>query len=425
MKPTVPATLFRRERPVGRLAAWNRDCIKSRPDWVGSASNSSAAPYSLLDGSTSRGIVQINQQINPSDFTEAGVSWQTLASALIVTSGTLTVELSNQDGQVTADAVRIEKVADISAGTPVLALVSGAPLGSGDSINFGTTFVGQSVNKPFTVTNAGTADLTLGDLIPPSGFSIVNNFGANVIAPGQSTSFTLQLTADTADAYSGNLSFTTNDVNNATFHLDVSGNVLDSPSLLLSQGSTLIAASSTFSLGSTYTGVPIITSFTVQNLGLGTLKISNPVLPNGYSLFRGIGATTLANGESTSFSVRLDAAASGTYDGNLSLATNDPNQPNLQIALTGVVANSPAQVVGRYIFYGDSAFDGNIPAPNDDDTAIATDKTALLPGQTATFANITSYNKGINGVMIDIAGLSGTPTASDFAFSVGNDNNPW
>ncbi|MCK4276210.1 MAG: right-handed parallel beta-helix repeat-containing protein, partial [Phycisphaerae bacterium] len=82
-------------------------------------------------------------------------------------------------------------------------------------------------------------------------------------------------------------------------------------------------------------------------------------------------------------------------------------------------------VAGRHVFYNNSAWDGNDPAANAaDDAAIATDKTALLPNQVATFANYTSYLRGINGVMVDIDGLAGTPTASDFEFKVGNDNNP-
>jgi len=84
-----------------------------------------------------------------------------------------------------------------------------------------------------------------------------------------------------------------------------------------------------------------------------------------------------------------------------------------------------AQVVGRYVFYNNSAFDGNDPAANAaDDGAIATDKSPLRPGGTATFANYTSYSRGINGIMVDITNLAGTPTASDFEFRVGNDWDP-
>ena len=81
--------------------------------------------------------------------------------------------------------------------------------------------------------------------------------------------------------------------------------------------------------------------------------------------------------------------------------------------------------LARKVFYNNSAFDGNdATAGADDDAAVATDKSALLPGQTATFANYTSYSRGINGIMVDIANLPGTPTAADFTFKVGNDNNP-
>jgi hypothetical protein len=88
-------------------------------------------------------------------------------------------------------------------------------------------------------------------------------------------------------------------------------------------------------------------------------------------------------------------------------------------------ASSQSQFSGRHVFYNRSAFDGNDPSANaSDDGAIATDKTALLPGGTATLANYTSYSRGINGIMVDIASLPGTPTASDFSFKVGNDNTP-
>jgi len=82
-----------------------------------------------------------------------------------------------------------------------------------------------------------------------------------------------------------------------------------------------------------------------------------------------------------------------------------------------------AQIAGRHLFYSGSAFDGNgISTGKPDDGAIAPDKDALLPGETATLANYTSYDLGINGVMIDVHDLAGAPMATDFEFHVGNDN---
>jgi len=89
-------------------------------------------------------------------------------------------------------------------------------------------------------------------------------------------------------------------------------------------------------------------------------------------------------------------------------------------------------VLGRHLFYNESGFggetplyDGADPGINElDDNAIAFDKQALLPGGVATFSNVSSYTKGINGVMFDIAGAPGTITLDDFAFRVGNNNSP-
>ncbi len=82
-------------------------------------------------------------------------------------------------------------------------------------------------------------------------------------------------------------------------------------------------------------------------------------------------------------------------------------------------------IVGRNTFYDDSIFDGDNPAANSSDAAaFATDKTALLPGQTATFANYTSYADGINGIAIDISNDFGTVTPADVTFTTGNNSNP-
>ena len=75
-----------------------------------------------------------------------------------------------------------------------------------------------------------------------------------------------------------------------------------------------------------------------------------------------------------------------------------------------------ALVLSRHVFYGGSSFD----------TAIATDKRALLPGGTATLANITNYSGGIDGIIVD---LGHAPNATlleigDLALTVGNDDDP-
>ncbi len=96
--------------------------------------------------------------------------------------------------------------------------------------------------------------------------------------------------------------------------------------------------------------------------------------------------------------------------------------PDLGALESGI---APGNVAGRHVFYNNSAWDGNdAGASAADDAAIATNKSALLPTETASFANYTSFAKGVNGVMVDVVSLPGVPTAADFELSTGNDSNP-
>jgi probable HAF family extracellular repeat protein len=86
-------------------------------------------------------------------------------------------------------------------------------------------------------------------------------------------------------------------------------------------------------------------------------------------------------------------------------------------------------VAGRHVFYNHSAFDGHDAAPGAaDDAAIAPDKQPLLGAGAgagaATLANVTNYSRGINGVMIDLAGAGGTPGEDDYDFRVGTEGSP-
>ena len=90
-----------------------------------------------------------------------------------------------------------------------------------------------------------------------------------------------------------------------------------------------------------------------------------------------------------------------------------------------ILNSQSSGVVGRYVFYNDSVFDGEDPLANaEDDNAIATDKVALLPGQTATFDNYTNFDQGINGISIDIFLADAEAfTSDDINLSVGSGDN--
>jgi spore coat protein CotH len=93
----------------------------------------------------------------------------------------------------------------------------------------------------------------------------------------------------------------------------------------------------------------------------------------------------------------------GTLASNRNAATPTPGS-----------ADMGSTVFGRQLVYNGSSFNAG--------EDIAIDKSPLFDGQTATFENYTSYVHGINGIVLDVVGLSATPTVNDFEFRIGNNN---
>lgn len=99
------------------------------------------------------------------------------------------------------------------------------------------------------------------------------------------------------------------------------------------------------------------------------------------------------------------------------------------VGQTYTIGSPSSTIAGRHIFYNQSVWDGNSAAISaaSDNAARATDKSAYLPGAgLAVAANITSFTRGITGIMVDLSagGNHAALTASDFVFKVGNNNAP-
>ena len=83
--------------------------------WAEKANRATDAPFTVFDGNTSLGTVQLNQRLAPDDLNTAddgGTDWEHLG-VFTVTGSTLVVQLNESPGgtgQVMADAVRIEMV---------------------------------------------------------------------------------------------------------------------------------------------------------------------------------------------------------------------------------------------------------------------------------------------------------------------------
>jgi hypothetical protein len=154
---------------------------------------------------------------------------------------------------------------------------------------------------------------------------------------------------------------------------------------------------------------------------------------NGSGLLTLSGNDTVAHYQQVLRTVKYNNASGnpGVSSVSVNFVTTDGfAASNTAVATISISVGFSSTVAARKLFYkGSARYDttGNpqTPLPFSDDNAIATDKSAYIANNAAaTFANISSYSNGINGIMVDLAGSHGSLTASDFIFKSGNNNTP-
>jgi len=91
--------------------------------WTPTKNRANSAPYMIIDGATTKDIVDVDQRDGPNDLLLEGIGWKSLG-AYTIDNGKLTVTLSdNANGRVVADAIRIVEagaVVGLAAPTQVL-----------------------------------------------------------------------------------------------------------------------------------------------------------------------------------------------------------------------------------------------------------------------------------------------------------------
>ncbi len=201
--------------------------------WSAQANRATNAPYTITDtGNPSKAVtVLVNQESAPGDLSEAGVKWKDLAQTFEVTGSTLTVTLGNNANEyVIADAVRIQRVETLVQEPNILVTdAEGNPVNQWDT---GTTYLGEEVTKTFHVTNIGNANLVFGPsaITLPAGYELTAGLGKSVLAPGESTNFTVMV-VQTVGEYEGVLVISTNDPDQGDYEVSVYSNVIVNPAV--------------------------------------------------------------------------------------------------------------------------------------------------------------------------------------------------
>ena len=227
--------------------------------------------------------------------------------------------------------------------------IGGLDTPSGSTVDFGTTTPGAPVSQVFTIHNTGPGNLTLTQLTAddlPEGFELVTNLGSTLLASGESTTFEVRLAAVDGGQFGGVLEIASNDDDENPFVLTLAGEV-DGQEITVTVDGDQVYSGDTFSFGSTAIGTEVQRTFTIENTGTQTLTLTaiDPLeVPAGFTLVSNLGSTVLLAGESTTFVLRLDAAAAGTYAGQFLLHSDDGDESPFTIDVAGSAA-APVQII--------------------------------------------------------------------------------
>jgi hypothetical protein len=206
---------------------------------------------------------------------------------------------------------------------------------SSTSISFGSVSVGKQATQSVTVTNSGKVALNITQAaVSNTQFSISGLTMPLALAVGQSSAFTVGVTPSSPGSISGTLM--------------VTGNSGSSP-VIANLSATAVAAQPQLSVGQTSINFGTVTvgsdgtaSLVLSNNGSANLTIS-AVTASGAGFSVGGIATpkTISTGQSAQATVTFSPTAASNATGSITISSNDPTNPTLNVALSGTGSAAP------------------------------------------------------------------------------------
>lgn len=222
------------------------------------------------------------------------------------------------------------------------------------NVSFGSVATGSSSTQTVTLSNTGTAPVTISQATASTGFSISGLSLPMTLAAGQSASFN----AVFAPAAAGN----------ATGSISVVSNASNSPGAISLSGTgstqSLSLNPSSLSFGNITIGNNSVLPVVVTNTGTASVTISQASATSGtgFSLTGPSLPITLAAGQNTTFNVTFTPTAAGSATGDLSVVSSASSTPAAaSLSATGVnkhsvtltwVASTSTGIAGYNVYSG-------------------------------------------------------------------------
>ena len=303
--------------------------VGSQSNQIVTLTNNSASTVNISQASVSGTGFKLNGvtapiALNASQSTTFTVTFAPQSTA--PASGSVTI---------TSDAPNPTLSMPLSGTGVALAALGSSPT----SLAFGSVQVGNNQALAETVSNTGGSSLTLSQVgISGTGFTLSGITTPVTLTPGQSASFSVSFTPQSASSASGSLTITSN-ASNPTLTIPVSGTGVALGALGSSPTS--------LAFGSVQVGNNQALAETVSNTGGSSLTLSQVgISGTGFTLSGITTPVTLTPGQSASFSVSFTPQSASSASGSLTITSNASN-PMLTIPVSGTGTAAAGQLTAN------------------------------------------------------------------------------
>jgi Abnormal spindle-like microcephaly-assoc'd, ASPM-SPD-2-Hydin/Cep192 domain 4/HYDIN/CFA65/VesB-like, Ig-like domain len=282
-----------------------------------------SVPLTLTPGQTTSFSIAFTPQSNGQDSGTISLTTSVSTSAPQAQLRYAAFEISSASQVRSAGASANTVTIDLSGSAISPGVLSVAPA----SMSFVNVEVGTNQSQPATLTNSGGSTVTVSQAaVSGSGFSLVGLTLPLTLTAGQSASFDVVFTPQSAGTSNGNVAFTSNASNPAlTVPLSGAG---------LAPGSLTVTPTSV-SFGSVQVGSSQQQLATLTNTGGSSVTISQATATGtGFSLSGLNLPATLGAGQSASVTVTFAPQSAGSATGSVTITSNAPN-PTLVLPLSG------------------------------------------------------------------------------------------
>jgi uncharacterized membrane protein len=235
-------------------------------------------------------------------------------------SGTITVNSDAASGTNTINA----SGTGTAGPTPAISL-------SGD-LDFGDVTVGSSAQLTLTITNTGTAILTVSSINYPTGFS--GDF-SGTIATGETTNVIVTFSPIDVTTYSGTVTVNSDAASGVnTVNASGTGAAVPTPAISLSGD---------LSFGNVTVGSSAQLTLNITNTGTANLTVSSVTYPIGFS---GDFSGVIAAGETTNVTVTFSPTDATDYSGTITVNSDATSGANT-VSASGTGIEAPLPYVAR------------------------------------------------------------------------------